>query len=144
MTFECDQQGGNKMKNNKKRIVPLALVLVMSTSLAVPAFAANKEYSFSLKTTASVKGSGATKDDDERKAYLKVTDMSKNVTTNFRVKSSNGVDATYVQTVSKPSSLNHYMDYKPGRGPQGEKYYLWANLDQAQTTAVTIEGTWCP
>lgn len=130
---------------NKKRIISLALALVMScTSMAVPAFAGNKDYSFSLKTTKSVKGSGATKDDNERTAYLKVTDMSKNVTTNFRVRSDNGVEATYMQTVSQPSSLTYNMNYKPGRGPQGEKYYLWANLDQKQTTAVTIEGTWCP
>lgn len=130
---------------NKKRIISLALALVMScTSMAVPAFAGNKDYSFSLKTTKSVKGSGATKDDDERTAYLKVTDMSKNVTTNFRVRNANDVEATYMQTVSKPSSLTYYMEYKRAKWPVGEKYYLWANLDQKQTTAVTIEGTWCP
>lgn len=132
------------MKNYRKRLVPLALALLMCTTSAVPAFAANKDYSFSLKTTKSVRGSGATKDDNEGTAYLKVTSMSKNVTTNFRVRSANDVEATYMQTVSKPSSLTYSMDYKPGRGPQGEKYYLWANLDQAQTSEVTISGTWCP
>ncbi|MGM9917006.1 hypothetical protein [Anaerotignum sp.] len=132
------------MKNNRKRLVPLALALLMCTTSAVPAFAANKEYSFSLKTTKSVKGSGATKDDDERTAYLKVTKMSENVTTNFRVRAENGAESTYVQTVSKPSSLVYYLDYKPGKREAGQKYYLWANLDQAQTSEVTISGTWCP
>lgn len=137
-------EGGNQMKNYKKKFVPLALALLMCSTSAVPVFAGNKAYSFSLKTTTSTKGSGATKDDNERTAYLKVEKMSKNVKTHFRVKSSNGVEATYVQTVSQPSSSVHYMNYKSGRGPQGETYYLWASLDQAQPSTVTIDGTWCP
>ena len=132
------------MKKTSKKLVPLTLAFLICTSAAVPAFAANTAYSFSLKTTKSSIGSGAVKDDDERTAYLKVSKMSKNVTTNFRVRMDNDVEATYMQTVSKPSSSTYSLNYKPGRAGEGETYYIWANLDQKQTSYVSISGNWCP
>ena len=132
------------MKKNSKKLVPMALALLMCITSAVPTFAGNKAYAFSLKTTQSSKGSGATKDDRERTAYLKVSKMSKNVTTNFRVRHSNNAESTYMQTVSKPSSSTYSLQYKPGKIEVGKTYYIWANLDKSQTSNVTISGNWCP
>ncbi len=132
------------MKKNSKKLVPLALALLISSSAAVPAFAGNTSYSFSLKTTNSSIGSGATKDDSERTAYLKVSSMSKNVTTNFRVRSSSDSEVTFMQTVSKPSSSTYSLDYKPGKITVGDTYYIWANLQEKQSSYVSISGTWCP
>lgn len=132
------------MKKNSKKLVPLALALLISSSAAVPAFAGNTSFSFSLKTTKSSIGSGATKDDKERTAYLKVSNMSTNVTTNFRVRSDNDVEATYMQTVSQPSSSTYSLDYKPGKITVGDTYYIWANLQKKNSSYVSISGTWCP
>lgn len=130
------------MKKTRKKIAALVLASLMCVT-AVPTFAGNKSYSFSLKTTTSTKGSSATKDDNDVLAYLKVSNMSKSVSTNFRVRTSSGSEATYLQTVSGPSSSTYSLKYK-GATSVGASYYIWANLDEAQSSTVTISGTWCP
>ena len=119
------------MKKTHKKLVALALASLMCAT-AVPTFAGNKAFGFSLKTTTSVQGTSATKDDNDTNAYLKVTSMTKAVSTNFRVRTSSGGEATYMQTVSSSSSsLTHKLKYK-GAGTVGASYYLWANLNEAQ------------
>ncbi len=91
------------MKKTIKKFSFINTCIFICTSAAVPTFVGNTSYSFSLKTTKSSVGSGAEKDDDERTAYLKVSKMSKYVTTNFRVRMDNDVEATSMQTISQPS-----------------------------------------
>lgn len=132
------------MKKIHKKLGALVLASLMCVP-SMPIFAANQSYSFSLKTTSSVRGTSATKDDDDLKAYLKVSKMSENVATNFRVRNSSDGEATYMQTVSAPSSDTYHLQYRGGHNYlKGKKYYLWANLVDKQSSTVTISGTWCP
>ncbi len=130
------------MKKTSKKLGALVLASLICIT-AVPTFAGNTSYSFSLKTTTSAKGSSARKDDSEKYAYLTVSNMSQSVSTNFRVRTSSDSEATYMQTVSGPSSQTHSLQYKfvP---TVGAYYYIWANLSSAQSSTVTISGIWCP
>ena len=132
------------MKKTSKKLVALVLASLMCAT-AVPTFAGNREFSFSLKTTSSSQGTSATKDDSDTIAYLKASSMSKDVSTNFRVRHSNGNEATYMITLLNASNLTHQLNYKSYLdAKEGATYYIWANLNQAQSSYISISGTWCP
>ncbi|MBD5464588.1 MAG: hypothetical protein HDR22_01995 [Lachnospiraceae bacterium] len=137
------------MIRNKIKMMTLAACAAL-TLFSTTAFAGNKDFSFSLTSTASKESSlGAAKksNDGDTNAYVTPNASKSNLaikgaTVNFRVRDNAGNYAT--EYVECHAYKRYIMKYLPGKAVGGASYRLYANVEKTNAYPVILGGLWCP
>lgn len=132
-----------------KSLVLAACLMVVLSSTTV--LAANKDFNFSLRNTASVessKGSPAQKSTDgDTNAYVTPRAANSNLAikgaaVNVRVRDNAGNYAT--QYVTCNSYQKYILLYLQGKAVGGAYYRLYGNVQYTSAYPVNLGGVWCP
>lgn len=137
-----------KMSRIKAALLTAGLIMALSSTTA---FAANKEFKFSLSNNSSAEssvGSPAVKSNDgDTYAYVTPDSSKSNLAikgaaVNVRVRDNAKNYATSYVTCN--SYQKYKLQYLSGKAVGGASYRLYGNVEYTNSYPVRMGGMWCP